>query len=434
MEMDYANPDRNAGSDFGGVTDYMIDYRWHDESRAGKEYRIRGGIFNTLSMMNRGQDVTVAYLGGSITHQDSWRPATTRWLQSISRGAVREVTIGLSGTCADLAVCRIDREILIHQPDLIFIEYAVNGGAAKDMEGMLHKIWRKLPRTDVIFVYTATTAQYQNDYSKGRIPCFAAIYEQVADHYGVPSVFFGYQAYDLYDQGKLTLGAAQPEPGKILYTTDQVHMTADGGMLAASAIARSILPQLRDLPEDYRIKGHILPESTLDPLPWVDADTSDDWDKMKFAGPWLDCSLDDRGEFKNFPYTGAYLKDFHKIFPKLTGTRAGGSSVTVRFRGRNIGVFEAGGQFSGALRVIVDGKELENRIMLFNHFDSKLRHQYYFVPELEEGEHVVTFILDENMPDKSVLQSRFPEDKLYEKNEFYLGKILFTGQLLPMES
>ena len=32
------------------------------------------------------------------------------------------------------------------------------------------------------------------------------------------------------------------------------------------------------------------------------------------------------------------------------------------------------------------------------------------------------------------MQSRFPEDKLYEKNEFYLGKILFTGQLLPMES
>jgi 1,4-alpha-glucan branching enzyme len=56
-----------------------------------------------------------------------------------------------------------------------------------------------------------------------------------------------------------------------------------------------------------------------------------------------------------------------------------------------------------------------------------------FVPELEEGEHIVTFILDENMPDKSAVQTRFPEDKLYEKNEFYLGKILFTGQLLPIE-
>jgi hypothetical protein len=40
------------------------------------EYSPRGGLSNVLSKLERGEAVRVAYLGGSITAQDGWRPKT----------------------------------------------------------------------------------------------------------------------------------------------------------------------------------------------------------------------------------------------------------------------------------------------------------------------------------------------------------------------
>jgi len=432
MEEDYANPDDDADANFGTVTSYMLDYEFVNDAYKGKEYNNRDGIYNTLKKLQSGEDITVAYLGGSITMQDSWRPYTTQWLESTYDGKVTEVNIGLSGTGADLAVCRIDQDILIHNPDLVFIEYAVNGGAAKDMEGMILKVWEHDPTTDIIFVYTTQTSNYST-YKSGALPPYPAIYEPVAEHYGVPSVFFGYQAFDLYDQKKLTLTGTKEE-GKILYTQDGVHLTGDGGFLSAGAIARSIVKMEESFNKDsYTETNHTLPDTTIAELPWADACYTDDWDKMSFAGTWLDCSLDSNKNFQNFSYTGGYLGEFKKLFPKMQGTVVAGSSVTVKFKGTDIGVFEAGGQFSGQLKVNVDGVDLTEKLVLYHpSYDSKLRHQYYFIDSLPDAEHTVTFTLDSEMPDKSSLQNKNPSDTTYQKNEFYLGKILMNGELLDI--
>ncbi|MBQ7039169.1 MAG: SGNH/GDSL hydrolase family protein, partial [Clostridia bacterium] len=398
----------------------------------GKEYNTRGGIYNTLKKLQNGEDITIGYLGGSITMQDSWRPYTTQWFEETYSGDVTEVNIGLSGTGADLAVCRIDQDVLVHNPDLVFIEYAVNGGAAKDMEGMILKIWEHDPTTDIIFVYTTQTSNYST-YKSGNLPQYPAIYEPVAEHYGIPSVFFGYQAFDLYDQEKLTLTGTKEE-GKILYTQDGVHLTGDGGFLSAGSIARSVVEMEKTFnKETYTETNHTVPETTVADIPWSDAMYTDDWSKMTFSGTWMDCSLDENRNFKNFNYTGGYLNEFKKLFPKMQGTVVAGSSVTVKFKGTDIGVFEAGGQFSGQLKVNVDGEDLTEKLVLYHaSYDSKLRHQYYFIDSLPYGEHTVTFTLDSEMPDKSSLQNKNPSDTTYQKNEFYLGKILMNGELLDI--
>ncbi|MBR3943400.1 MAG: hypothetical protein IKJ55_08580, partial [Clostridia bacterium] len=428
---DYANPDGDAGADFGTVTSYMLDYVPAKDVYKD-EYYNRDGLKNTLLKLQNGENVTIAYLGGSITQQNTWRTYTTKWFEDNYEGNITEVNIGLSGTNADLAVCRIDQDILVHNPDLVFIEYAVNGGAAKDMEGMVRKVWEHDPTTDICFVYTTTTSNYST-YAAGGIHRYAEIYEGVAEYYGVPSVFFGKQAFDLYDQGKLTLSASAKEEGKILYTTDGIHPTTDGGWMAAGAIARSVVNMEKTFDKTtYTETNHTMPEAYYDAAPWVDASYSNDWSKMKFEGTWMDCSLDEDNNFKNFPYTGGYLDQFKKMFPNMTGTKVAGSSVTVKFKGTDIGVFEAGGQFSGQLRVIVDGVERSTKLKLYNNNDSKLRHQYYFIGTLPYGEHTVTFILDSEMPDKSYLQGRNPNDTLYERNEFYLGRILINGEIMDI--
>ncbi|MBQ9937559.1 MAG: hypothetical protein IJO86_04425 [Oscillospiraceae bacterium] len=430
LAEDYASPDDKAGSDFGTVTGYMLDYTFKNNTYKN-EFFNRAGIYNTLSKLHKGEDVTIAYLGGSITQMDTWRTYTTKWFDDTYKSKITEVNIGLAGTGADLAVCRIDGEILVHNPDLVFIEYAVNGGAPKDMEGMVRKVWKHNPKADICFVYTTTTENY-SVYSKGEIPKYAAIYEEVAKYYNIPSVFFGNQAFDLYEQGKLTLSAAKAEAGKILYTTDGVHPTTDGGWLAAGAIARSVVNMEKSFDkESYVITNHTMPEKTYDAAPWINAAYSTDWSKMKFEGEWFDCPLDESGNFQNYDYTGGYLFMFKRLFKNFRGTKKAGSSVTVKFRGTDIGLFEAGGQYSGQLNVIIDGTEMENKLMLYNkYYDSKLRHQYYFIRDLTYGEHTVTFILDSEMPDKSALKNQNPSDDLYEKNELYLGRILLNGEIL----
>lgn len=432
MEEDFANPDDDADANFGTVSSYMLDYEYVNDAYKGKEYNTRGGIYNTLKKLQDGEDITIGYLGGSITMQDSWRPYTTKWFEENYEGKVTEVNIGLSGTGADLAVCRIDQDVLIHNPDLVFIEYSVNGGAEKDMEGMIHKIWEHDPTTDIIIVHTTQTSNYST-YKAGRLPQYPAVYEPVAEHYGVPTVFFGYQAFDLYDQEKLTLSGSKEE-GKILYTQDGVHMTGDGGFLAAGAIARCVVKMEETFnKETYTETNHQKPATTIVEVPWTDAAYSDDWSKMSFSGTWMDCSLDENKNFKNFSYTGGYLGEFKKLFPNMQGTTVAGSSVTVKFKGTDIGVFEAGGQFSGQLKVTVDGKDLTKKLVLYHpSYDSKLRHQYYFIDQLPYGEHTVTFTLDSQMPDKSSLQNKNPSDTTYQKNEFYLGKILMNGELLDI--
>ena len=74
---------------------------------------------------------------------------------------------------------------------------------------------------------------------------------------------------------------------------------------------------------------------------------------------------------------------------------------------------------------------LDKKLVLYNkYYGSYIRHQYYFLKELPYGEHTVTFVLDSQMPDKSALQNKNPNDKTYQKNEFYLGRILLNGKLL----
>ena len=430
-EEDKTNPDENAGGDFGTVTDYDIDYVFRNEEYEAKEFNIRGGMKNTIAKLEKGEDVTVAYLGGSITEGNTWRPLTTEWLKKQYPDAnITEIKVAMSGTGSDLAACRLDEEVLAYNPDLVFVEYAANSGTEKDVEGIARKLWAHDATADLCIVYVSQTYNF-GIYQSGQMPEIPTAFEKVAEHFDIPSIFFVYHPLDLYENDELTLTGK--EEGKVLYTTDTIHITKDGGYLAASAIARCILKQAESLDVNtYQITNHVVPEDyTLGGTyyPWSEASSSDDWSKMKFTGTWLDCSKDASGNLQNFTHTGGSTA--FKLFDNLIGTKTAGSSITIKFKGTDIGIFEAGGQYSGQVKVTIDGVEQPNSWQLYDaNYDSKLRYQYNFYQSLPYGEHTVTFTLDSTMPDKSNLQSKYPSDSTYELNELYIGRILLNGELL----
>jgi len=358
-----------------------------------------------------------------------YRDFTTEYFENNYAGKVKEVDIALAGTNADLGVCRVDDEILVHDPDLVFIEYASNGGTAEHLEGLVLKIWKNDPTTDIVFIYTSSTPNYSAYYSKGMLPPFVEMSEKLADYYKIPSVYFGKQAFDMYEAGQLVLNGS-PEPMKILYTTDKTHPTEQGHLLGAGAIARSVVNMEKGFDKSgYSLKKHAIPSKTYTKSPWINASQSNDWSKVKFSGEWVYCPLDENGIYQNFGYTGA-TNALKRTVTELYGTRVEGSSMTIKFRGTEIGFGELGSAFSGQVKVTVDGIEKGILEIYDKTYDKELRFEYFFIDSLPYGEHTVTFTLDSAMPDKSALQNKYPNNKDFNKKELYINRILVNGELL----
>ncbi|MBR4201230.1 MAG: SGNH/GDSL hydrolase family protein [Oscillospiraceae bacterium] len=100
-----------------------------------------------------GEDITIAYVGGSITEGYAAGPRSPQCYASLSAAAFQRdycqggtvicQNNGLSGTPSVLGNLRVSSEVLPAQPDIIFLEFAVNDG----MEGEYKVAYESLVRT-----------------------------------------------------------------------------------------------------------------------------------------------------------------------------------------------------------------------------------------------------------------------------------------------
>ena len=122
----------------------------------------RAGLPNFFDKLNAGKDVRIAYLGGSITAQEGWRPKTLAHFQKTFPNAkISQIPAAIGGTGSDLGVFRLKQDVLDKKTDMLFVEFAMNDGLAapqqiyRCMEGIVRQTWRALPECDICFVYTA---------------------------------------------------------------------------------------------------------------------------------------------------------------------------------------------------------------------------------------------------------------------------------------
>ena len=87
----------------------------------------RNNLPNTFASLEAGKTVRIAYLGGSITAQEGWRPKTLKWFRDqFPTAKVEGINAAIGGTGSDLGVFRLKHDVLDHDPDLLFVEFAVN--------------------------------------------------------------------------------------------------------------------------------------------------------------------------------------------------------------------------------------------------------------------------------------------------------------------
>ena len=408
------------------------------------EFKIRSGLPNFFNKIKKGEAVIIGYLGGSITRADNqYRLQSAKFIQNLyPLVKIVGINAGVSGTGTDLGACRLYDQVLKYNPDLIFIEFAVNGAFPDGMEGIIRQIWKYNPKIDICMIYTISAGQ-TNIYAEGKIPDNIMSLEKIADYYSIPSVHMGLQAAILEKQGKLVWKSDSSfQKNIIVFTVDGTHPLEAGGNLYAESIARAML-NMNDIAEDriHKIGNPLIADN------WEDAKMLDPKSFATFSPEW---DVVD-------PKTIESLNQFSGWFPYVMKAEKPGSSIKFRFNGTMLGIFDIGGPEVGQIELELDGfkmnfeekssinftatknKSDSNAINRFNRFcNNRYRGQCVFI-KTDPGVHTVILKIANEIPDKTkilddtqLLDITLNPEK-YNRSVIYLGKILLRGEVIRSE-
>ena len=299
-------------------------------------------LSNTAYRLRRGLGLTVAYFGGSITegagassYETCWAGKTTAHLRSAFPDCpIRHIQAAIGGTDSTLGVCRLERDVLAHHPDLVFFEFAVNDSgldfqsALKNAEACFRRIRLADPMTDIVTVYTVTKSLSDLVSEGGVLPAKNA-HAAVSHLYGVPQI----------DMGEALRARVLTEGGDWLrYTADTVHPNDAGYEICASTVWDKLSGWLES-PADA-LTPHALPS----PL------TPDGESRMRAR--MTDCteaSRDSRWVLREESLCGRY--------PRYIECAEPGGELTFAFDGCRIGFYWMMAKDSGDALCSVDGGE-----------------------------------------------------------------------------
>ena len=137
---------------------------------------------------------TVAFLGGSITEMNGFRPRVMAQLRAqYPDVAFTEIAAGLSSTCSDVAAFRFAEDVLAHGvPDLLIVDAAVNDDqdghftrarCIRGMEGVIRQARQANPAMQVVVALFVNHGQF-DALARGETPLPYAAHRAVAEHYG----------------------------------------------------------------------------------------------------------------------------------------------------------------------------------------------------------------------------------------------------------
>ena len=396
------------------------------------ECQVRGGLPNFFEKLNAGGEVHIGYLGGSITAQDGWRPKTLQWFQKkFPQARLSEINAAIGGTGSDLGVFRLKHDVLGGKPDLLLVEFAVNdGGAAPEqihrcMEGIVRQTWRDNPATDVCFVYTLAGNMLQT-LQEGKLPRSAAVMEQLADFYAIPSINMALEVARLEKAGQLIFKGDKPKTdadkaalgSKILFSPDAVHPYTDTGhQLYLEAVARGM--------ELMRPIGKPGPHPLARPF------VADNLEQAKLV-PFSRAQLSPG--WQKLPATNHLVKSFGNRLPELWQGAQPGQTATFSFRGTMVGLYDLLGPDCGQLIITLDDKAPVVRPRFDSYCTYHRLAMLHIGAGLSDTRHTVKLEIHPDQPDKaqilSKLNNKMDDPKRFDGTAVYVGAIMLVGELV----
>lgn len=200
----------------------------------GNNYRLK----RVIEKCKRGEDVTVAYIGGSITQGAGGKPINTKCyayrsydafckLFSPSGGEnVEYIKAGVGGTPSELGMVRYDRDVTRDgevKPDLVIIEFAVNDEGDETKGVSFESLVLKVLQADNQPAVLLNFAVFMNDWNlQERL-------QPIGERYELPMVSVKDAVVPQFEDNKVIT--------KRQFFYDIYHPTNDGHRIMADCIA-----------------------------------------------------------------------------------------------------------------------------------------------------------------------------------------------------
>jgi len=360
----------------------------NDKPAADGNVISRGTFTNSRIQFERGGKGHVAFMGGSITEMEGYRPLVCEILKRRYPQCQFTFTdAGISSTCSTTGAFRLKAHVLDEGPvDLFFVEFAVNddqdAGHAKrecirGMEGIVRHLRQHNPCADIVITYFVNPGMVEL-YEQGKTPLSISSHATVADYYGISTINLAREVTQQIAAGELTwqkFGGTHPAP----------H---------GNAICAGMIDQLlgkawsKPLPADAKKRPHDTPDRMLDAKSYCRgrfmdpqlAKTDELWELQ--TPNWKVLPGNCRGRFVN---------------EKLLCADRPGAELTLAFSGTAVGAYVLAGPDAGTLTASVDGGEPKT-VDLHHRFSHNLHYPrtVMFAADLEEGEHTLRLRIAES--------------------------------------
>lgn len=200
----------------------------------------------------KGETVTLGVVGGSITEGASSSNANFSyagqfkawWEKMFPMCTVKLVNIGKGSTPSMIGVHCADEQLLVHKPDVVIMEYAVNDGDDplhhNSYESLIRKLWLADSKPAVMLMFT----MYEDSSNRQRPQ------SKIGKHYSLPMISYRDAMYPEVESGKIKwsdIGA------------DGVHPNDNGHAIMGTLIANYLVSVYEDL-NDISTKEPALPE------------------------------------------------------------------------------------------------------------------------------------------------------------------------------
>ena len=353
--------------------------RGQTASLSDTNIHLRGQFQNARIRFGKEKKGHVAFIGGSITEMNGYRPMVTDILKRrFPQTQFTFTAAGISSTCSTTGAFRLDDHVLSKGPvDLFFIEFAVNDDqdahhmrreCIRGMEGIVRHTRLHNPNADIVMTYFVNPEMLET-WQSGRVPLSVDAHGEVAEYYKVTTINLAKEIADRITTGRLTwkqFGGTHPKP--------------QGNEICASMIDRMMSKVwIQPLSPDARPVAHPLPADLLDRNSYwrgrlIALDQAEVIRDMAVQVPdWSNIKGNCRSRF---------------VSDRLLCATMPGAEMTLDFSGTAIGAYVLAGPDAGTVEASVDDGPFRP-FNLYHHYSRGLHYPrtVVFDADLKPGTH-----------------------------------------------
>ncbi len=172
-------------------------------------YTKRSSFNNTIYRLQNDKNLKIAYIGGSVTDGTGaqtanacWREKVGNWFcKAFPNADIENIRASVGGTGSGFGMYRIDSDLLQKNvPDLVFVEFSVNDNFQKytesevkcQIETIYKKIYSKNPYAEIVMIYVTDNGRGNDNVVKW--------HESIAEKYKINAIFLNDLIYDYMDK------------------------------------------------------------------------------------------------------------------------------------------------------------------------------------------------------------------------------------------